>query len=309
MDREQKWRNEMSKLTADLHQSQIQGQVQAQRVHTLQDQILAEQRLPTTPSFSPSPSHPPPRAPTVPQRPSPVAEPPPPEPSLDFFASVRTPAGGDPMQAGGDSTQELPKAPQGHEPPSAARGDPSMNSAWGDPSTGAQPPVQEPAQGGADQQSRIPPELETRLQPATGHIFLREAPVLNFEKWPAYHRFEIWKANFFREVAAKSGQNQAETMMWIKEIEGVSDLQSLSPTESKFGHKFESLDTKIATGLWKIMSGDFEKKLQIEERILQQTTPHAMLTGRQVAFRIFQHFSLPEARSAYLNMRPQSAEG
>ena len=91
-------------------------------------------------------------------------------------------------------------------------------------------------------------------------------------------------------------------MMWIKEIEGVSDLQSLNPTESKFGHKFESLDMKIATGLWKIMSGDFEKKLQIEERILQQSTPHAMLTGRQVAFRIFQHFSLPEARSAYLNI-------
>ena len=103
MEREQKWRNEISKLTADLHQSQIQGQVQAQRVHTLQDQILAEQRLPTTPSFSPSTSHPPPRAPTV-QQPSPVAEPPPPEPSLDFFASMRTPAGGDPMQAGGDST-------------------------------------------------------------------------------------------------------------------------------------------------------------------------------------------------------------
>ena len=91
-------------------------------------------------------------------------------------------------------------------------------------------------------------------------------------------------------------------MMWIKEIEEVTDIQSLNPATSRYGHKFESLDMKIATGLWKILHGDFEKKLQIEERILQQSTPHAMLTGRQVAYRIFKHFSLPAARSAYLNI-------
>ena len=301
MEREQKWRNEISKLTADLHQSQIHGQVQAQRANTLQDQILAEQRLPTTPSFSPATSHPQPRTPPV-HHPSPVAEPPPPEPSLDFFASVRTPAGGDPMQAGGDSTQELPKAPQGQEPPSAARGDPSIDPAWGDPSAEDVPPDPHTAQGGAEQQSRIPPGFESKLHSASGHIFLREAPVLNFEKWPVYHRFEIWKSNFYREIAAKSGQNQSETMMWIKEIEVATDIQSLITPTSKYGQKFETLDMKIATGLWKILNGDFEKKLQIEERILQQSTPHAMLTGRQVAYRIFQHFSLPEARTAYLNI-------
>ena len=76
IEREQKWRNEISKLTADLHQSQMHGQAQAQRVSTLQDQILAEQRLPTTPSFSPATIHPQPRTSTV-QHPSPVAEPPP----------------------------------------------------------------------------------------------------------------------------------------------------------------------------------------------------------------------------------------
>ena len=35
MAKEQQWRKEMSKLTADLHQSQIHGQAQAQRVTTL----------------------------------------------------------------------------------------------------------------------------------------------------------------------------------------------------------------------------------------------------------------------------------
>ena len=226
IEREQKWRNEISKLTADLHQSQIHGQAQAQRVNTLQDQILAEHRLPTTPSFSPATTHPQPTTSQV-QYPSPVAEPLPREPPLDFFASARTPAGGDPMQAGGDSTHELPTAPTGHEPPSAARGDPSINSAWGDPSAEEVPSAPDPAQGGAEQQSRIPPGLETKLTTATGHIVLREAQALNFEKWPPYHRFEIWKSNFYREVSAKSGQNQSETMMWIKEIEVVSNIQAL----------------------------------------------------------------------------------
>ena len=116
-----------------------------------------------------------------------------------------------------------------------------------------------------------------------------------FDQWPVYHRFQIWKSHFFREVATKSGQDQKETMMWIREIEEVTDIVPLSTSTSKSGLNFESLDIKIATGLWKILRGDFEKKLQIEERILQQSVPHAMLTGRQVAFRIFEHFKLPAA--------------
>ena len=91
-------------------------------------------------------------------------------------------------------------------------------------------------------------------------------------------------------------------MIWIKEIEEVTDIHSLATTTTKSGHNFESLDMKIATGLWKTLRGDFEKKLQIEERILQQSIPHAMLTGRQVAFRIFEHFKLPAARTAVLNI-------
>ena len=123
-----------------------------------------------------------------------------------------------------------------------------------------------------------------------------------FDQWPVYHRFEIWKSHFFREVAAKSGQDQKESMMWVKEIEEVADIVPLATSTTKSGLNFESLDVKIATGLWKILRGDFEKKLQIEERILQQSVPHAMLTGRQVAFRIFEHFKLPAARATVLNI-------
>ena len=72
------------------------------------------------------------------------------------------------------------------------------------------------------------------------------------------HRFESWKLQFYREVASKSGHNPRETMAWIKEIEE-KGFEELSSSMSSTGISFESLDFKIATGLWKILKGDFEK--------------------------------------------------
>ena len=71
---------------------------------------------------------------------------------------------------------------------------------------------------------------------------------------------------------------------------------------SSTGISFESLDFKIATGLWKILKGDFEKKFLNEERTYQRADPHYMLTGRQIAFRIFEHFQLPETRRKILDV-------
>ena len=79
------------------------------------------------------------------------------------------------------------------------------------------------------------------------------------------HRFESWKLQFYREVASKSGHNPRETMAWIKEVEK-KGFEELSSSMSSTGISFESLDFKIATGLWKILKGDFEKKILNEER-------------------------------------------
>ena len=85
-------------------------------------------------------------------------------------------------------------------------------------------------------------------------------------------------------------------MAWMKEIEEKKDFKALSSSISNSGYNFESLDFKIATGLWKILNGDFQKKLMNEERAHRQADPHFMMTGRQLAFRIFEHFKLPESR-------------
>ena len=215
---------------------------------------------------------------------------------------MRNPAGGDPTQAGGDSTHKRERARSGGEPSGAARGDPGVRTAWGDPSVREVPSAPAPAPSEHRPRPRTPPGFEAKINAPPGHILLKEAQALVFDHWPAYHRFELWKSHFFREVVAKSGQDQKETMIWIKEIEIVTDITLLATSTTRSGLNFESLDVKIATGLWKILRGDFEKKLQIEERILQQSVPHAMLTGRQVSFRIFEHFKLPAARTAVLNI-------
>ena len=55
-------------------------------------------------------------------------------------------------------------------------------------------------------------------------------------------------------------------MAWIKEIEAKTDITALSSSITSSGHNYESLDFEIAAGLWKILKGDFEKRLQNEER-------------------------------------------
>ena len=122
-----------------------------------------------------------------------------------------------------------------------------------------------------------------------GHLVLKEAQPLNFESWPVIRRFESWKQQFYREVAAKSGGNPRDTMAWVKEIEAKTNIIDLSSSISTSGYNYESLDFKIAAGLWKILKGDFEKRLQNEERTNQLTDPNYMMTGRQVAYRIFEH--------------------
>ena len=100
---------------------------------------------------------------------------------------------------------------------------------------------------------------------------------------------------------AKSGQDPHMTLRWIREIEVLS-FEELAVSSASYGPYYDSLEIKIASGLWKIVRGDFEKKLQIEELALQQGPSYKMLTGRQIAYRILEHFRLPAGRTKVLNL-------
>ena len=81
-----------------------------------------------------------------------------------------------------------------------------------------------------------------------------------------------------------------------------TDCSTLRSPISKNGQDFDSFDFKMAPGLWEILKGDMERKLIIEDRKQRQNDPLHMLSGRQIAFRIFEHFTLPEAEKGWLDL-------
>ena len=184
-------------------------------------------------------------------------------------------------------------------PRSAARDWPGTSSAWSNPGMGGGPVPPSPPgpRGGPMPPSPPGPSLHGQH----GQIFVKEAQSLVFEAWPNYNRVVMWKSQFYREVVAKSGQDPQLTMKWIRDIE-VLNFEELAISSAGYGLNYDSLDIKIATGLWKIVRGEFEKSLQIAERALQQKSAYVMLTGRQIAFRILEHFRLPAGRTKVLTL-------
>ena len=127
----------------------------------------------------------------------------------------------------------------------------------------------------------------------------KEAEKLEFEPWPSVIKFRAWKMSFRREVASKSAK-PTEALKWISEVDQASDISDLSSSGSIFGltfWDFETLDFKIATALGKIIHGDIERRINIEDE-RQQIATGKMLTGRQIAFQIFSHFKVTEVEGA-----------
>ena len=73
----------------------------------------------------------------------------------------------------------------------------------------------------------------------------------------------------------------------LLESNQANSMQDVDDTGSAFGTtrmNFETLDSKIATGLMKIITSEFERKIQVAVA-LQGMKGLVMLTGRQIAHR------------------------
>ena len=83
-------------------------------------------------------------------------------------------------------------------------------------------------------------------------------------------------------------------LAWASEIDEAKEVDQLkSSVYQGDGHRvdFETLDTKVAAGLMKIMHGDFETRVTMRGE-QYQVVHKQMLTGRQIAFLMFQHFQI-----------------
>ena len=122
-----------------------------------------------------------------------------------------------------------------------------------------------------------------------------------FQNWPDVRDFEAWKNHFYREVASKSNEPK-NVLSWLHEIETAPDCASLFNPVSKDRRNFEALDFKMSAALWKILKGDMNRKLTTEERIQTKNNPINILSGRQIAYRIFEHFTLPAASKEQMDV-------
>ena len=120
---------------------------------------------------------------------------------------------------------------------------------------------------------------------------------MTFLNWPDMRGFEAWKGHFYREVASKSNEPK-EVLSWLHEIESAKDCVSLYNPISKTGKNFEALDFKMSAALWKILKGEMNRKLATEERLQTKNNPIHILSGRQIAYRIFEHFAYQQPRKS-----------
>ena len=92
-------------------------------------------------------------------------------------------------------------------------------------------------------------------------------------------------------------------MRWVNEIEStksVADLKkSYSIAEARLQTNFEVLDSEIASGLKKVINGDFKRRAFSYEEAAQKE--ERFLTGRQVASMIFEYFQVSDTDESVLD--------
>ena len=126
---------------------------------------------------------------------------------------------------------------------------------------------------------------------------IRESDTLTFKGWPDPRRFREWKQDFLSTGLSGSGRPTA-THPWILEIETAEDISDLP-----LDYNFESLEMKIETALSKILNGDFARQIRLLKEEMTKLRPPVLLLGRQLAWKVFQHFNRPEVAAMLTTFR------
>ena len=95
---------------------------------------------------------------------------------------------------------------------------------------------------------------------------------------------------------SSSPTNPIIALSWLAEIEEANSIKQLQT--SMYSHagtiiNFETLDMNIAAGLMRGMHGDFKKRVTMRDE-QHHMIRKKMLTGRQIAFLMFQHFQISD---------------
>ena len=118
----------------------------------------------------------------------------------------------------------------------------------------------------------------------------KETDKLDFEPWRQIARCRSWKTPFRSEVITASTHPRQVTE-WLTEVDTateVADLDDMGFVVRSSTVDVETLDSKIATGIMKILTQEFRRKAKLAEE-LKEKEKLPMLTGRQIAVMIYQY--------------------
>ena len=118
-------------------------------------------------------------------------------------------------------------------------------------------------------ETRVDPSLRSgTLGPAADCPRTKEAESISFEGWPSINGFRQWRMSF-RRIIASSSTKPTVALAWASEVDEAKEVDQLrSSVYQGDGHhaNFETLGTKVAAGLVKIMHEDFEETSHLESR-------------------------------------------
>ena len=105
--------------------------------------------------------------------------------------------------------------------------------------------------------------------------------------------FRNWQLSFWKAVAAASSRPDA-AFIWICDVSTAKSIDDLANSG-----EFPELDALLSTEWDKIITGEFKKSIQVLE--FQLVKEKKMLKGRQITWRVFDHFRLSDVDDAMLN--------
>ena len=114
------------------------------------------------------------------------------------------------------------------------------------------------------------------------------------------YKFEIQ----FQKAKCLILQHPRAVMQWIGEVEEVKSIDDLISSASQTGKSildFENLNFKIASGLRKILTGNFNQQVTTAEGTVQ--SEKRSLTGRQIAWMIYEFCKISGDNEAILDSR------
>jgi hypothetical protein len=109
--------------------------------------------------------------------------------------------------------------------------------------------------------------------------------------WPQPKNFRKWKLSFKKAVVAATNQRPDDVFAWITAVEGANSYDELGDSGP-----FPELDALLAAEWDKILSGEFQKKVNLIEYKLE--SQGKMIKGRQITWMVYHHFRLSDTDSA-----------